>query len=150
MNTAIETTKNFANSVIESARDFAASLAKLLPSKATATAFTLAVAITLAGASKSHGQVFDFNTINGSIGQPSLLDSNTLAYGLQPFPVTTALTSADGIEYNAAFSTNAVPLPGGNQTGLDVRTWDAAFVYISNLTDALNGTPTASFEFNPL
>ena len=64
--------------------------------------------------------------------------------------MTTALASADGIEYNAAFSAGAVQFAGSNETGLDVRTWIDGIMYISTLSDALNGTPTASFEFNPL
>ena len=92
--------------------------------------------------------VFNKSDIDGSIGQPSILDSGTLFYGLQPFPVTVALASADGIRYDAAFSTSHVQIANSNLTGLDVRTWDTAFVYLSNLTDALNGTPTARLEFD--
>jgi len=94
--------------------------------------------------------VFDRSAIDGSIGQTSVLDGANVGYGLQPFTVTADLASADGLEYNGAFSTDTVEIPGGNQTGLDVTTWNTAIVYISNLADALNGTPTARMEFNPL
>ena len=93
--------------------------------------------------------VFDRSAINESFGQTGILDVNAFAYGLQPFAVTSELASAEGIEYNAVFSTSPVSLDD-NVTGLDVRTWDAGFLFISNLTDALNGTPTASLEFNLL
>ena len=146
----MKTAAHITDAAIKSGRALAGQLSNWVPSKDTVIAFAVIISITLVGASNSHGQVFDVNAIDGSIGQPSLLDANTLAYGLQPFPVTTALTSADSIQYNAAFSTDPVALPNSNLTGLDVRTWDAAFIYISNLADALNGTPTASFEFNPL
>ena len=146
----MKTAANITDAAIESIRALADQISNLVPSKETTTAFALAIAITLVGVSKSHGQVFDINAIDGSIGQPSILDVDVLAYGLQPFSVTTALASADGIEYNAAFSADAVDLPGSNQAALDVRTWDVALVYVSSLTDALNGTPTARFEFNPL
>ena len=64
--------------------------------------------------------------------------------------VTAALASADGIRYDGAFSTDPVALPSGNLTGLDVRSWTTGLVYLSTSADALNGTPTASLQFNPL
>ena len=94
--------------------------------------------------------VFDRSTIDGNPVQPSVLDAGNLSYGLQPVAVTNDLASANGIEYNVAFSADPVELPGGNQTGLDVRSWDSALFYVSTLEDALSGTPTARYEFNPL
>ena len=94
--------------------------------------------------------VFNKSDIDGSFGQPNVLDAGTLSHGLQPFEVTPALASANGIEYNGAFSADPVLLPGNILTGLDVRTWSTGFIYLSNATDALNGTPTARAIFNPL
>ena len=113
--------------------------------------FAACVTFSLVLSSSVNAQlVFDINAIDESFGQASILDATLLAYGLQPFAVTSALASAEGIEYNAAFSANPVNLPGDDLTGLDVRTWDIGILYISTLTDALNGTPTASITFNPL
>ena len=95
--------------------------------------------------------VFNKSDIDESFGLISVTDSIGLSYGLQPFPVTADLASAVGIEYNAAFSADPITLPAdNNRAALDVRTWDLGIIFISNITDALNGTPTASFEFNPL
>ena len=52
--------------------------------------------------------VFNKVDIDGSFGQPSLLDADSLSYGLQPFEVTAALASADGIRYDGAFSAGSV------------------------------------------
>ena len=147
----MKTAHKLANSAIDSSRNIAGKLAKILPSKERAAAFGLAAAIALGGASKSDADiVFDAVAIDGSFGQPSVLDAGSLSHGLQPFEVTNALASADGIEYNGAFSADPVLLPGNILTGLDVRTWDRGFIYLSNATDALNGTPTARALFNPL
>jgi len=111
----------------------------------------LAVSISFALSNSVNAQlVFEKSAIDGSFGQPSILDANVFAYGLQPFAVTSALASAGGIEYSAAFSAEPVEFAGGNLTGLDVRTWVNGIFYLSNLADALNGTPTARMEFNPL
>ena len=110
----------------------------------------LAVCILLSLSGGVNAQlVFDRTAIDGSFGQSSVLEGNVIAYGLQPFPVTAGLASAAGIEYNAAFSARPILL-FDDTFGLDVRTWDAGFIFISNLEDALNGTPTASFEFSVL
>ena len=147
----MKTAHKLANSAIDSSRNIAGKLAKILPSKERAAAFGLAAAIALGGASKSDADiVFDAVAIDGSFGQPSVLDAGGLSHGLQPFEVTPALASANGIEYNGAFSANPVLLPGNILTGLDVRTWSTGFIYLSNATDALNGTPTARALFNPL
>ena len=149
MNMSImKTAAHITDAAIKSGRALAGQLSNWVPSKDTVIAFAVIISITLVGASNSHGQVFDVNAIDGSIGQPSILDAGTLLYGLQPFTVTSTLAAADGIEYNAVFSTSHVGIADSNLTGLDVRTWDTAFVYLSNLTDALNGTPTARLEFN--
>ena len=147
----MKTAANITDAAIKSGRALAGQLSNLVPSKETATAFALAIAITFVGVSKSHADiVFDVNAIDGSFAQPSGLDAGRLGYGMQPFEVTTSLASASSIEYNAAFSADPVPLPSSNLTGLDVNTWDTGIIYFSSATDALNGTPTARAIFNPL
>ena len=95
--------------------------------------------------------VFDKSDIDGSFGQPSILDADSISYGMQPFSITPELATATSLQYQGAFSTDAVAIPGtNNEFGLDVRTWGSGFVYISTSEDALNGTPTARFQFNPL
>lgn len=116
----------------------------------TNTVFALAVMFSLAALNNSHAQVFDVNAIDGSFAQSSILEEGGISYGLQPFAVTTALASADGLIYHAAFSAAPVGFVNSNETGLDVRTWDTVLFFISTLADALNGTPTAIIVFNPL
>ena len=112
--------------------------------------FVLAAFISLCLSNSTYAQlVFNKVDVDGSFGQGSLLDAGSLSYGLQPFEVTPALASADGIRYDAAFSADPVLLPS-DRFGLDVRSWSSGLIYISTTTDALNGTPTARFEFNPL
>ena len=94
--------------------------------------------------------VFDINDLDGSMTQPSILDATSLIYGMQKFTVTADLVNADAIEYHSAFTTNFVDASHGNQTFLDVRTWQTANIYLSTAADALNGTPTALAFFNPL
>ena len=95
--------------------------------------------------------VFDKNDIDGSFGQGSILDAGNISYGMQPFSVTSELATANSLQYSAAFSAEGVTPFGDNQVlRIDVRTWDDGFIFISTAEDALNGTPTAGFEFNPL
>ena len=88
--------------------------------------------------------------IDGSGTQPSFLYAGSQFYAMQPFTVTAALATADALEYSGAFATDPADLRNSDQTGLDVRTWDEGFIYFSTAADALNGTPTARAQFNPL
>ena len=88
--------------------------------------------------------------IDGSGTQPSFLYAGSQIYAMQPFTVTAALATADALEYSGAFATDPADLRNSDQTGLDVRTWDEGFIYFSTAADALNGTPTARAQFNPL
>ena len=112
----------------------------------------LAVSILLGLSNVANAQlVFNKSDIDGSFGQGSQIDANDVAYGFQPFVVTAALASADSIEYSGAFSADPVLPAVINPTlQLDVRTWNDGFIFVSTAEDALNGTPTASFHFNPL
>ena len=94
--------------------------------------------------------VFDIAALDGSAAQQSITDNTTLFYATQPFTVTSELVNGDAIEYNTLFNTEFAELFQGDDTGLDVRTWDSMILYMSTAADALNGTPTASFEFNLL
>ena len=112
----------------------------------------LAVSVVFGLSSGSDAQlVFDKNDIDGSFGQGSVLDADNISYGMQPFAVTSELVSANAIQYAGVFSADPVTISGDNQVPqIDVRTWDEGFIFISTAEDALNGTPTASFHFNPL
>ena len=70
---------------------------------------------------------------------------------MQPFSVTSELVTASSLQYAGAFSADTVTASVNNAVPqLDVRTWDDGLIFVSTAEDALNGTPTASFEFNPL